>query len=115
MSTVYIIEELTTTDRRTGETKPMFDFRPAAAYGKLVVLSSGRGPSLLSPAPLVHDFRQKLQDFNDADFLVAVGDPVKIGIAVALASETNRGRVAMLKWDREARNYIQVSFDLRGR
>lgn len=115
MSVVYIVEEAVKEDKASGALRPLFDFRPAAVYGELRVLSTSRGPSILSPAPIVFELRKGLKDFSDDDYLLAVGDPVKIGIATALASEANRGRVRVLKWDRVARNYIAVSFDLHGR
>ena len=114
MSKVYIVQEATRRDRTTGALRPIHNFRPAAVYGELVPLL-GTDHMTLSSGPVVHELTKKLRDFGDEDFLLAVGDPVAIGIATAIASQVNGGRVSMLKWDREARNYIKVDFDLNKR
>jgi len=95
-----------------GSWEPIYDLSPAAAYGKLEVLLDPR-TSILSPGPVVFEMRKRLRNFCDDDHILAMGDPIAIGIASAMAADANRGRVAMLKWDRETRNYIRVQFDMR--
>jgi len=111
MSKVYIVQEVTRRDRATGELRPVHDLRPAAVYGDLVPLL-GTDRITLSPGPIVHELRKKLRGFSDDDVLLAVGDPIAIGIATAIAAEENGGRVNMLKWDREARSYIKIGFEI---
>lgn len=112
MARVYIVEEALRWDPETQSLRSAFDFRPASVYGDLVPLTTSRGPSILSPGPVVFELQKGLQNFSDEDYLLAVGDPVKIGIATAIAARVNQGRVRMLKWDRDARNYISVDFKL---
>ena len=111
MSRVFIVQEVTRRDRASGELRPIHDLRPAAVYGDLVPLL-GTDRITLSPGPVVFELRKKLRGFSDDDYLLAVGDPIAIGIATAVAAEENGGRVCMLKWDREARAYISISFEL---
>jgi hypothetical protein len=111
MPKVYIVQEAMRRDPHTGDLRPVHDFRPAAVYGELVTLL-GNERLTLSSGPVVHELTRKLRSFGDEDFLLAVGDPIAIGIATAVAARMNCGRVAMLKWDREARQYIKVNFDL---
>lgn len=112
MGKVYIVQEPLKRDQESGARVPLFDFSPAAVYGELTpLLGSNRSP--LSPGPLVADVRSKLKNFNDADSILAVGDPVVIGIVVAVAAQVNDGRVAVLKWDRETRSYIRVAFNIQ--
>lgn len=110
MSRVFIVQEVTRRDEN-GALRRVHDLSPAAVYGELVPLLGTDKPTL-SPAPLVHEFKLKLRDFGDDDFLLAVGDPVAIGIAVAVAASMNRGHVKILKWNKEARAYIAVGVEL---
>jgi len=46
--------------------------------------------------------------------LLLIGDPLAIGLAVAVASNANRGKVKLLKWDRQERQYYPLSVNLYG-
>jgi hypothetical protein len=111
MGKVFIVQEIVKRDSK-GNLNRVHDLTPAAVYGQLTILLGG-GKLPLIPQPIVQELKRKLQGFSDEDHILAVGDPVAIGIATAVAAEINHGRVSMLKWDREARQYIQVAFDLR--
>ena len=43
-----------------------------------------------------------------------MGDPAIIGIAFALASSANHGRINMLKWDKIEKIYYPVKVNLLG-
>ena len=59
-----------------------------------------------------HTACQKLKDYNDDDFILAMGDPVAIGISCIIASEVNNGKVNILKWDRENSCYYNVKINM---
>lgn len=109
---VFIVQEPTQRGEGGGF-KRKFDLTPAAVYGELTVLLAGN-QSPLTAAPIVHELRKKLARFSDDDYLLAVGAPTFIGWATALAADANRGRVKMLVWDREARQYLTVTAHLWG-
>ena len=44
-----------------------------------------------------------------------LGVTAAIGVAVACAAEAGLGRVRLLKWDREAKDYYVVALDLLDR
>ena len=97
-----------------GRLQRSFDLTPARIYGELVVmLPPDKLP--LSAAPMIEELRRHLSHFNDDDYLMAVGAPTLIGWATALAADSNLGRVNMLVWDRECREYIGVVAQLWGR
>lgn len=107
MSKVFIVQEL-----RRSDNTPMHDLTPARTYGDLEVLISTNNIGI-AIQPIVAKLRTALKDFSDDDYLLAVGDPVAIGICTAIASEMNRGRVNILRWDRQTRQYVSIEANLR--
>lgn len=95
-----------------GPLRPTFDITPASTYGELVTLSTNKDINSLSPGVLVTEYRQKLKNYCDNDYILAIGDPVKIGVACVIASHFNRGTVNVLKWDRHAKSYISITFKI---
>ena len=110
MSRVFIVQEPMKREK-DGTLVSTMDFRPALSYGELVVCLPTQ-MSTLSTQPVVDALRRKLNDFCDDDYIVGSGDPSAIAIAGAIACEMNRGRMKMLKWDKNSRKYIQVQVDL---
>jgi len=92
------------------------DYTSAAKFGRLEppILPQLQNVAL-STLPTIREFRSRFHDFNDKDYLLLVGDPVAIGIAVAVAAELNKGRVNVLKWDKHSRSYIEISLNIKGR
>ena len=110
----FILQEILKRDPSTGTMQPVMDFRKVLEYGDPVVcLPSGRVG--LTPGPTIDILRSKLRDFNDDDFIVPVGHPGVIALAGAIAAENNMGRFKMLIWDKDARQYLQVEYDLHHR
>ena len=107
---VFIIHEVMKMNK-AGSMVPAFDFRKAAEYGDLeVCLPQGR--VALTPGPTVQCLTEKLRNFTDEDYLMAVGDPSAILIAGAIAASNNRGKFKLLKWDKEMRQYIKVEVNI---
>lgn len=78
------------------------DLSDALRFGTLRYLILGKDVRAFSMPgqPMVSHMRHALREFGDDDHLLCVGDPVAIGIAVAVAGQTNCGKVKILKWDR---------------
>jgi hypothetical protein len=107
---VFIIHEVLRRNDK-GEVVPAYDFRSAAEYGNLeVCLPHGR--VALTPGPTIQCLSDKLRNFCDDDYLVAVGDPSAICIASAIAANNNRGKFKLLKWDKSTKQYIKVEVNL---
>jgi hypothetical protein len=101
-------------DFATGQMTPVMDFRKVLEYGDPVVcLPPGRVS--LAPGPTVDALKQALRDFTDDDYIVSVGDPSAIFIAAMVVGQNNRNKCKLLKWDKDARRYIQVTVDLNYR
>ena len=100
--TVYVLQEM-------GR-----NFRSAEKFGDLKVLLPDNKQIVLSSGPLTHKLMKELKDFNDNDYLLLIGDPAIIAIAGAIASEMNRGKFKVLRWDRNESRYYDIEIDLKG-
>ena len=110
MSRVFVVQNQHHADH-TGQLVPKFDLSPAQEYGKIVLLLS---PSArpFSPRHVIGALSEALATFGDDDYLLLIGNPVLIGLAVAIASRRNCGRVRVLQWDGKARRYIPIFADI---
>ncbi len=105
-NTVYIVQNHAIYNKKTGSMEPRFDLSPAEKFGKLVFLLS---PISVPSKPLeaIAQLRKKLSNFSDNDHLLLIGNPCLIGIAVAIASDINDGKVSMLQYNgSQGRYYI---------
>jgi len=93
---------------------PRVSIVPALQWGDLEPLTSHFDQVHLHAGRIVTEIRRKLRDFDDEDFLLAMGDPAIIGIAFAIAASRNHGRVRLLKWDKMEKNYYPVKVNLHG-
>ena len=109
MGTVYAVQEAMR--KIQGQWRRMHDLTPALIYGKLKIIIEGDQHLPISVQPIIWEFKKKLKDFCDDDYLLLIGDPVLIGIATAVAADINRGRVKFLKWDRETAQYLEIGAD----
>ena len=100
--TVYVVQEV-----------PKFNVLPARKYGELELMLPP-GQITLSAGPTVNRLKHKLRNFTDMDYLLLIGDPLAIGLAVAIASNANRGKARLLKWDRQAKQYYPLNVNLYG-
>ena len=100
--TVYVVQEV-----------PKFNVLPARKYGELELMLPP-GQITLSAGPTVNRLKHKLRNFTDMDYLLLIGDPLAIGLAVAIASNANRGKARLLKWDRQEKQYYPLNVNLYG-
>lgn len=95
---------------------PRIDYNTLTPYGEMEFLFSfGELPddkALTNPSEYIWRLRAKLHNFTDRDFLVCLGNPALIGMAVAVAAECNHGRAKILDWMREQGCYRIVEMDL---
>ena len=94
---VYLIQE-----------NPYISVLSANEYGKIVTLFESGTQIMFSPQPAIRKLKRKLRNFNDEDHLLMMGDPAAMGIACCVASEMNRGKFKILKWDKMQKRYYSV-------
>jgi hypothetical protein len=106
MPHVYVVQNQLALGR-TGVLEPKFDLSPALVWGELCELLPEKMPPFDS-RPVIERLRQRLVTFCDADSLLLIGNPVNMGLAVAVAAGFNGGRVALLQWSGTRRQYVRV-------
>ena len=99
--TVFLIQE-----------NPYINVLSAQEYGDIVLLFESGQQIMFSPQPAIKKLRRKLKDFDDNDHLLMMGDPAAMGIACCVASDINRGRFKILKWDKIQKRYYSVSVNI---
>lgn len=109
--TVYVVQEPMKRDEATGQMVSIFNFAKALEYGE-VKICLPPGNIALSAAPTTFQLHEALADFDDKDYLLCAGDPTAIAMAGAVAAMKNRGKIKLLKRDRDTKKYIQVDFDV---
>lgn len=90
------------------------DISSASRFGDLVVLMRGKYDRQIigDTTSVTRSMQKDLEDYKNTDYILPIGDPVGIGIAVALAAANNNGQVSMLKWDKRDGQYNPVVFKL---
>jgi hypothetical protein len=112
-SRVFVVNEPVRVDPLTGGEGRVIDLSPALEFGDLHhLLPPGKLPSDLRGTVKALDLG--LEDYGDDDYLLLVGDPVAIGVAVAVAALANEGHVRMLRWRGRIHRYEAVTLDLPG-
>lgn len=113
MGKVFVVQVPRRKDPATNEWIE-YDISVASAYGMLQEPLFGRQGAEFTTAPAVARVRTALKDYCDEDSILALGDPAAIALVAAVAAQYNRGRFAILRWDRTTRQYIRLSFDTKG-
>jgi hypothetical protein len=87
------------------------NFVPATRFGDLEMLANTDVPIYGDTESFITRIKRKLTQFQpDEDFLVLVGDPVLIGVVVAVLA--NRfTKFTILKWDRQEFLYVPVTLN----
>lgn len=114
MSRVFVVQEPL---KRVGRSViPRIDYSTLTPYGEVRFLFSWgelRDEDVLdNPAQLIWKLRAALHSFDDDDYLVCLGNPALIGMAVTIAAERNDGYVRILDWIRDEGRYRVVEMDL---
>lgn len=104
---VFCVQKQHRQDPQTGDLVPKFDLTPAQEYGELRYLfSPTAGP--FNATNMLPELHEKLRDYTPEDFLLLIGNPVLIGMAVAVAAGYSPTRVQLLQWSSSARGYLPI-------
>jgi hypothetical protein len=90
---------------------PSINLDHAKSFGEVVVMLPPNA-NRLHINPLIIALREQMKDYNEQDFIVAVGDPSLIAAAACIAVRKTGGLLRILKWDRQSGAYIAVEVDV---
>lgn len=114
MPRVFVVQE--PLKKVAGVVMPRIDYGTLTPYGDVKFLfqwSEGRDDTVMEEtAPIIWKLRAALHDYTAQDYLVPLGNPVLIAMAVAVAADCNDGIVTMLDWIRDESRYRTITFDL---
>lgn len=91
--------------------RPRLDIRPAEEYGEIKLLLPA-GDQLYDTDHAVQKMFSNLHRFTERDYLLPIGHPVAIGLAVAMATRMNGGRAKLLLYNPKLERYSSVQIDL---
>lgn len=107
--TVYVVQRATY--RQGNVLKDKYDLSPAETFGPLVeLLEPNTKP--FNTEPIIDQLYEKLDSFSDDDFLICIGNPILLSLAVSVAVDINDGRVKLLQWNGHKKTYVPVDADL---
>lgn len=84
---------------------------PAAQFGDFVVCWQGH-QLLTNTAWCIQQVRHAMKDATPHDYLLCIGDPSVIAICAIVFSQITGGRINILKWDRQEKEYYCVVIDV---
>jgi hypothetical protein len=105
---VFVVQNQHRWNKELGRFEPKYDLSPAAAHGEIIDLLSPTAAPFNS-RPIIEELRRKLEDFGPGDCLLLIGNPVLIGVAVAIAACSNGGDVDVLQWSGKEGRYLRVA------
>lgn len=107
--TVYVVQKQMRFDERSGDLVPRFKtLEKAERFGSIeYLLSPSAHP--FNPENVMGDLHDRLRGFSDDDHLLLIGNPALIGMATAVASHYNEGRVRLLQWSGRQSDYTEIS------
>ncbi len=80
---------------------------PAMDFGEIEFVALVNFPKFENPAKHIDYMKGRLQDFGPTDYLLIVGDPVNIGVAMSILAK--QGPFTVLKWDNMSSRYVPVT------
>lgn len=95
MSKVFVVQD---TDR---------NLLPAKEFGTLRVMLT-YSDTVLGYEHVLKKLQKEMAGITSKDYLLCIGDPVAIGLAVHVAFMFTNGNISILKWDRVKYEYRKV-------
>ena len=66
---------------------------------------------MYTPVSTISRIKHTLRNFSEEDYLLLIGDPVAIGVAVHFALLLNGNKAKILKWDNREYKYYSMKLE----
>ena len=66
---------------------------------------------MYTPVSTISRIKHTLRKFSEEDYLLLIGDPVAIGVAVHFALLLNGNKAKILKWDNREYKYYSMKLE----
>ncbi|QRE00408.1 hypothetical protein [Burkholderia phage BCSR52] len=109
MSKVYIPQLPFKFDHAVSRRVPQFDITPAMQFGQLEMVLDETDDSRLL-ARLTPKIRERLQQFTENDFMIAIGNPAVIAICASIVLRRQK-RLKMLQWNAKLGMYYEMELN----
>lgn len=110
MARVFVIQNQHYWNAGKQQFLPKFDFSAAAEFGDIEFLLSPTAAPF-RPDSVIEELHNKLSTIKPDDYLLLIGNPVLIGLSVAVAADYLEGRVQMLQWSGKDGRYLPIVAD----
>lgn len=104
---VFVIQDQKVFDQGVSVSK---DYSDAKRFGEIVVLLENNATPFDLP-PLMQRLHDVLKTAKREDWFIPVGNPVLIGLTIAVASEYLGGQLRLLQWSGSSRSYIPITVE----
>jgi hypothetical protein len=108
---VFVPQEPVRWDVRVEAHVKLVDLSPALKFGELVVCLPPN-VSFYMTKPVIIALREKMADFTEDDYLVAIGSPMAIAISSGIALRKTGGKLNLLSWDKREHEYLNTRIEL---
>lgn len=110
--TVFAIQRQMKFDRERGGLVPRFSGLEKAEHFGSIEFILGPTDDLFDTESYLGKMHSSLSGFCDDDFLLLIGNPVFIGVSVAIAAYYNDGKVRLLQWSAKNDNYFPMTMKI---
>jgi hypothetical protein len=84
---------------------PKLNLTPAKAYAGEFVVILPPGEMTRDLKRTISNIKHKLSDFQRGDYLLLIGDPIVMGLTLAIALNMADYSLKVLRWDRQEKVY----------
>lgn len=104
---VYVPQHPSRYDTTVRMWVPAVNLAPAERFGTVQIMFPPN-VSNFATKPLVDALKERMENYSETDYLIAIGDPGLIACAACIAARKTGGRVRLLKWDKRLGDYIEM-------
>lgn len=111
MTKVYVPQIPSRFDQQIKRWVPVMNLDPAKQFGDIEILLPPDGGRI--PAKDITQIIAKgLKPITPQDWLLAIGDPLAIGVMMIYAARYLNGELRVLRWDKRSSQYHQLTVSL---